>query len=288
MVSSTVPPCDVVMSVSIHLDRPIFLVGHARAGSTLLAAILNMHPAVGPKPTFDASSGEEVVTRLLDNDAHFAYADQLEQKRIWFAHCGGEDVFTHMGKELIRTESFAGRVDRERLVAELTTHFKQRRFLSKSPTNTFRIRLLARLFPNARFIVLYRRGEEVVASWGRRSYGFGRPVDWGDTHATKLGYIRGITTFSRKWRETIDHAESCRFVAPMLRMTYRQLVENTQATLDRVAAFLELEGPLVAPTRLETARQGSWKRDIPPVWRPYLRLCSLAGNRILARIEQES
>jgi hypothetical protein len=109
----------------------------------------------------------------LDYETHLRYADQLEQKRIWFSHCGGEKVFTHMGKELVRDESFAVRLDRERLVSELTAEFRQRRFLSKAPTNTFRLRLLSALFPDAKFVVLYRTGEEVVASWGRRPYAVG-------------------------------------------------------------------------------------------------------------------
>lgn len=274
--------------MSVTLDRPIFLVGHARAGSTALAAILNMHPDVGPKPPTDAVAGGDFVSSLLDYDAHLRYADHLEQKSVWFAHCGGEAVFTHMGKELVRDESFASRIDRDQLVSELTTEFRQRRFLSKAPTNTFRIRLLSALFPEAKFIVLYRTGEEVVASWGRRPYGFGKPVNWGEMRAHRLGYFRGMNVFSRKWRETIDYAESCRETVPMLRMTYRQLVEQTEQTLQRLSVFLELDSPLSLPPNLETGRQGAWREDIPRRWRPYLRFLSRGGNKVLSRIEKEA
>jgi hypothetical protein len=273
--------------MALVLDRPIFLVGHARAGSTALAAILNAHPDVGPKPPTGVLEDGEFVSSLLDYEAHLCYADQLEQKRIWFSHCGGEDVFTHMGKELVRDESFVASLDRDRLVSELTAEFRQRRFLSKAPTNTFRLRLLAALFPDAKFVVLYRTGEEVVASWGKRPYGFGHPANWGEMRTDRLGYFRGINVFSRKWRETIDYAESCRGAVPMLRMTYRQLVENPRDTLDRLAEFLELESTLVAPPRLEKARVGAWREVIPPRWRPYLRWRCRAGNRVLDRIERE-
>lgn len=272
--------------MSFTLDRPIFLVGHARAGSTALAAILNMHPDLGPKPPTVSAVGGDFVSTLLDYDAHLRYADHLEQKSIWFSHCGGEEVFTHMGKELVRDESFASRIDRNRLVAELTADFRQKRFLSKAPTNTFRIRLLSALFPDARFVVLYRTGEEVVASWGRRPYGFGKPVNWGEMHADCLGYFRGINVFSRKWRETIDHAESCRETVPMLRITYRQLVEQTEQTLQRLSAFLELDSPLSLPPRLVTTRQGAWREDIPRRWRGYLQFRSRGGNKVLSRIER--
>ena len=272
---------------SIRLDRPIFLVGHARAGSTALAAILNMHPDLGPKPPTDSCSGGDLISSLLDYEAHLRYAVHLEQKSVWFAHCGGEEVFTHMGKELVRDETFAQRIDLDRLVAELTADFRQRRFLSKAPTNTFRIRLLSALFPDAKFVVLYRTGEEVVASWGRRPYGFGKTVNWGEMRSDRLGYFRGINVFSRKWRETIDYAETCRESVPMLRMTYRQLVEHTEQALKRLSVFLELDSPLTLPPVLETGRQEAWREDIPRRWRPYLRSLCRGGNYVLSCIEQQ-
>jgi len=251
------------MRASLH--KPVFLVGYARAGSTLLAAILNTHPDIGPKPQVDQGFSERTMSSLLDYTSHLAYSQQLEQKDVWFSHLGGEHVFTHMGKELHLDETHAPRVDRNRLLADLTTKFAQRRFLSKAPTNTFRVRLLNTLFPGAKFIVLYRTGEEVVASWGSRPYGFGCPVDWGQFRVRRLGYFQGIRVFSRKWQETIEAAESCVGAAEILRLTYRQLIQRTDEVLDALTDFLELDSPLRSPERLEVSRLGGRSKVIPSV-----------------------
>jgi hypothetical protein len=269
------------------LDRPIFLVGHARAGSTLLASILAEHPDIGPKPQSAGRDRAHNLEELLQFGVHLHYASQFEQKDVWFAHCGGQDVFTHMGLELVRDDKFAPKVDANLLRHELTRNFNERRFLSKAPTNTFRIKLIAELFPGARFLVIYRKGEEVVGSWGRRPYGFGRRVDWGELRTYRLGYKRGIDIFARKWEETIAYAESCRNSVSMMRLTYNQLTTNTEETLERVTSFLELDSPLRAPGTLARDRDIAWKRVIPFWWRPYLRSRTKHGNSILQRIEHE-
>lgn len=228
------------------------------------------------------------VESLLNAEAHLRYAAQLEQKDIWFAHCGGQDVFTHMGLELVRDATFAPMVDLPLLRRQLTGAFAERRFLSKAPTNTFRMRLIAALFPGAKFVVLYRDGEEVVGSWGRRPYGFGRRVTWGEMRTWRLGYKRGIDVFARKWEETLLYAESCRDQVVMTRLTYRQLVGDPAGTLARLTAFLELESPLRIPPGMSQDRDAAWRDVIPPWWRPYLRSRTVRGHALLRAVEAET
>jgi hypothetical protein len=270
----------------VRLDRPIFLVGHARAGSTLLATILASHPDIGPK-VITARGSDESVGDLLNYSGHFSAAQAFEQKDVWFRHCGGADIFAHMGNELIRDESFAGCVDAPALQAELTSGFHEARFLSKAPTNTFRIRLLAHLFPSARFVALYRQGEEVVGSWGLRPYGFRKSVRWGEVSTRRLGYKRGIDVFTRKWHETITYGESCKSLVPMLRLTYRQLITNTTAVLERLTSFLELDSSLVLPSGISADRTTAWQTVIPWWWRPYLVAHVSDGNRLVDAIDEE-
>jgi hypothetical protein len=269
-----------------RLDRPIFLIGHARAGSTLLASILASHPDIGPKNASPAVS-DKSVGALLTYSGHLSAAQAFEQKDVWFRYCGGADVFAHMGNELIRDESFAGCVDGPALQAELTRGFNESRFLSKAPTNTFRIRMLAQMFPDARFVALYRRGEEVVGSWGLRPYGFRRSVRWGEVATRRLGFKRGIDIFARKWHETITYGDSCKSLVPMLRLTYRQLITNTAAVLERLTGFLELDSPLTLPSGMSAERTTAWKAVIPWWWRGYLMARVREGNRLVDAIDEE-
>lgn len=272
------------------LDRPIFIVGHARGGSTALGAIINWHSHVGPKydPISCCETLDDLLEATLSHASHSSYSAQLEQKDIWFDYFPGRDVFTHMGRELIAEDPPSSHLPNAELVARLTSQFRERRFLSKAPTNSFRIKALRKLFPNAKFLALYRRGEEVVASWGKRSYGFGKRVDWGNTHYRRLSYLRGIPLFARKWRETLEYLEDLRREVPICAITYDDLLQSPAATLERVFDFLELpREPYIYDVRL-IDRTSGWTRAIPWCYRPLLRCLTRTGNRVLADLEHDS
>jgi hypothetical protein len=272
------------------LDRPIFVVGHARGGSTVLGAILNWHSHVGPRhdPIPRCGSVGELMGLTLRTDDHFRYSERLEQKDVWFDHFPGREVFTHMGRELVAESPPPDPGRRLDLLARLTEGFRERRFLSKAPTNSFRVRAIRALFPDARIVAIYRRGEPVVASWGRRSYGFGRPVNWGPTRIDRLGYGPGIRIFARKWRETLDYLEANRRELGILAVTYKQLATDTQATLRRIVDHLELPfEDYLRDVRLDY-RPREWARAIPAPYRPILRASVWGGNRVLRRLERDA
>lgn len=247
------------------LDRPIFVVGHARGGSTVLGTILNWHSHVGPKyePIPQCNSIGEMLARTLRTDDHFRYSERLEQKEIWFDAFPGRDVFTHMGRELIVEELTLPPDRRQDLVTRLTAGLDRPRYLSKAPTNSFRVRAIRQLFPDAKLVAIVRRGEEVIASWGRRVYGFGKPVNWGPTRIECLSYPEGIAIFARKWRETLDYLDSQRRSLDILTISYDHLVHDTAATLRRILDHLELPiEPYIDEVRLDD-HHGAWRQAIP-------------------------
>ena len=268
-----------------ELDRPIFVVGHARGGSTALGAILNWHSHVGPKydPIPRCESIGALLAAILDNDAHGGYSSQLEQKDAWFdAFPGGREVFTHMGRELTADEPPTPE-RRAHLIARLTAELRQPRYLSKAPTNSFRVRALRAMFPDAKIVAIYRRGEQVIASWGRRHYGFNKPVDWGTTKIDRLSYPAGIDLFARKWRETIEQIEAHRRELDILTITYDALVEDPAPTLAKVFEHLELPFEDYAREVKLTDRADAWKATIPPRHRLRLWRRTRAGNAIIRR-----
>lgn len=196
----------------LQLDRPIFIVGHARGGSTLLGAIINWHSHVGPRHNILQRYNDinYLLENILNPKAHLDYSDYLEQKRVWFDFFPGENVFTHMGKEIVVEHLNLDRVQIRELVSRLTVDFHEKRFLSKAPTNSFRVKIIHRIFLGAKFVALFRSGAEVVSSWGQRSYGFGKPVSWGDEKQKSLSYEKGIKIFARKWYETLEYLESAK------------------------------------------------------------------------------
>jgi len=262
----------------MSLEKPIFVIGHARGGSTLLGAIINNHSQVGPK---------YLEQKVLDTEkfkafgSHLNFSEKLEQKEIWFKYFTGKDCFTHMGKEIYEENLKLSPEQIDNLVCDLTENFREERFLSKSPTNTFRINLIKEIFPDSKIVVILRRGEEVVASWGRRNYGFGKKVAWGNLNIKKLSYFRGINIFSKKWEEVIDVVKDASQEHEMLLISYDDLIEDTQKTLKNVFHYLELPPEHYITEIVLQKDNNKWKENIPWIYQLYLRYKTKNGNKEL-------
>lgn len=266
-----------------QLDRPIFIVGHARGGTTMLAGIINWHSQVGPKHNCmsEFKSVNHFLEGILNKDIHINYSEALEQKNIWFNYFPGKDTFTHMGKEMIVENITFSKQQIERLISQLTSDFNGERFLSKAPSNSFRVKIIPQLFATAKIVALYRSGPEVVSSWGQRSYGFRKKFDLAWWRSKQLGYKEGIRLFAKKWYETLEYLELTRKELGFLAIRYDDLVGNTSAVLKRIFEYLELPFENYIDTvRLED-RQHEWKHKIPKRYHRYLLQKTEKGQRIL-------
>jgi hypothetical protein len=119
--------------MSTSFDKPIFIIGAARSGTTMLGEILSRHPQV---------------------------AYWLEPKYIWrFGQASA--------KHDIRTgENLDPKV--KRYIRESFSRYLQKsgktRFVEKTPSNVFRIEFIKEIFPEGRFVYILRDGRDVVLS----------------------------------------------------------------------------------------------------------------------------
>lgn len=122
------------------LDRPIFLIGAARSGTTIIGRTLGSHPDV-------------------------AYWD--EPKYVWRHGDHGAPADVRSAEEA--TPAVAAYI-RERF-AERTRQAGRSRFLEKTPSNCFRVAFMYRVFPDGLFLHVRRDGREAAASalWRWRS-----------------------------------------------------------------------------------------------------------------------
>ncbi len=125
------------------VEKPIFIIGMGRSGSTILGKILSLHPAVG----------------FLN-----------EAKAVWYTVDPWHDVVGHFQTGPARfclTAEDAGPKHRQtarklfHLYAGLT---RSRRVLDKNPEIVYRISFVKTIFPDARFIFLVRNGWDAVYS----------------------------------------------------------------------------------------------------------------------------
>lgn len=263
-----------------HLESPVFLLGHARGGTTALAASINWARDMGPKyppmPAVDDLDG--FVHALKDYQTHIKYSDQLEQKDIWFRYFPGREVFTHMGKEISIGADFLDEKTKAKLVNELTWALKQDRYFSKAPTNSFRIPFLKAISENPKFIAVVRDGREVISSWGRRPYGFNKKVCWGEVRTRKFAYKKAINIFGRKWNETLEAIMPFANDPTVLIIDYADMLNNWKETIGKVYDHLCLEVTQNVLNIKYLNKADKWREDIPSRYHQKLEAITATGN----------
>ncbi len=209
-----------------------------------MSAALNWNADVGPKypPILSYGKLQDFVDSIRDRREHLYYSDQLEQKEIWFRYLGGGDVFTHMGRELYAGPDALSEEQSDKLCNELVWALKQKRFFSKAPTNSFRLCYLESISTKPKFVAIVRDGKDVVASWGRRPYGFRRVVNWGEVKTLWFRERKAIEIFARKWLETIEAIQDAKDRGvEVLVVNYDSLLANWAEVVTRIFSHCELE-----------------------------------------------
>jgi Sulfotransferase family len=119
-----------------RLDRPVFVIGAPRSGTSMLFAILRTSRTLAHWP------GE--AHEVWEADHHPALGD-------WSSNVLGADDATGEVAARIRRELYLATGSRRRLV-------------DKTPRNSLRIPFIDRIFPDARFVFLQRDGRDNVNS----------------------------------------------------------------------------------------------------------------------------
>ena len=196
------------------IPRPVFLVGCARSGTSILGETLAAHPAVAY--LFEAS--------FIWNDLVPARADH----RLVASDAGAE-VARQIYEALAR--------EREGLPGNV--------LLEKNPKHVLRLPFLAALFPHARFVHIIRDGRDVAVSLAFRNRG----TRWG--HLEVPGWRdllerypeRNHVRCALQWRAAVSIARADAERLPpgsYLEVRYESLVREPAATLERALTFLDL------------------------------------------------
>jgi hypothetical protein len=157
-----------------RVERPVFILGTGRSGTTILGVVLSMHRQVGflnePKALWHAIHPRE--------DIIGSYSHQPGLYRL-----GAEDA----GPDVIRRA--------HRLYGAYLALTGSRRVVDKYPELMFRVPFVRAIFPDARFLVLARNGRDTVGSiaeWSRRhgSEQNGRTLDWWGVDGRKWRLLR--------------------------------------------------------------------------------------------------
>lgn len=216
-------------------ERPVFILGAPRSGTTLLFRVLGLCPELGHLPR----EGHLMWRRFHHPRATGWRSDAVGAGQLR----PGERRFIH---------------------AYLRSFFEQPRFVEKTPENTLRIPYLLDLFPDAHFVVIKRNPCDVVNSlingWreasGRyRSYYVPLDLDIpGHPHARQWRFAliegwRDLRSASipeiayEQWRQCVQGIQEGRALVPEERWTeihLETLLADPRATLAGLLERLQL------------------------------------------------
>lgn len=231
-----------------RLDRPIFVVGCPRSGTTLFVNRFASHPGL---------------------------ADWSEGLELWDAN------WQPSGADHVRTAADVTPEIRRRTTAILSLYVwltGRRRFVNKLPRNALRIPYLAALFPDCRVIHVIRDGRAVVASLvqkvrdeprrqGRPLGNFARPPGW-----QELQERPEVEQFAHLWTRMVLQAREAgrRLTAgAFTEVFYEEFCRDPRRTLAQLYRWADLPEPLhldAAPASL-TARNDKWLTTLSPAER---------------------
>ncbi|MFC3984189.1 sulfotransferase family protein [Streptosporangium jomthongense] len=270
-------------------DRPIFVIGCPRSGTTMLQLMLHSHPriAVPPETRF-------VVPGYYRRLAFGNLREQVNRRRLARWIVGDKDT---KFKEL--------RLDGDKLVEDIVMgpptlgsalgiafrsyaeQYGKSRWGDKRPSYFHHVDLLLRLFPDAQFVHLIRDGRDCVASL--------KEMPW---------YTKDVFHAVTNWAEAIDYGRRHARNLPAdtyYELRYEDLTAYPETELSKLCDFLGEEydpamsepyhvGRLAIPQHkvwhsnthgdVTTARAGSWRNRLEP-WE--ISLCeTVLGERLTA------
>jgi len=244
------------MKKIMEISRPIFIIGVPRSGTTLLYNLMARHKDLAWFSQYDLSKvfSKEFLhfyklrKRLFDiREWNYGKQDipnyevlfdvPIEFPQFWNRHIGQDwadekDVDDSSKKRLRET------------ISQIIISKNKKRFLSKYPRNSVRIRYLNKVFPGSIFVNIVRDGRAVVASMLNRpvakKFGyFGIPLKNGDQ--SRLSFLERHAT---QWIEVLEEINKAKnYLKPeqYFELKYEDLVSDPKKWLTKIFSACELE-----------------------------------------------
>ena len=262
------------------VDRPIFIVGAGRSGSTVFHRMFCEHPDVAwQSPLCDKFPAHPGLNRTLLRIARWPWLGKFltgylrpgERYQFWDHYCRG---FPRPCRDLL--DSDVTPMHRRRIppaLAQLATP-RRRRVLIKI-TGWPRIGFLRELFPQAKFIHVYRDGRAVASSLLAVSFwrGWEGPPQWGFGELDPLQqaewerYGRSFVALAGiQWKLLMLAMDKAAIDVPassLMHVRYEDFVDDPVTAFRHVAEFCELGWPAsfeasIRQKRLQTANE-KWR-----------------------------
>ncbi|MGA3565404.1 sulfotransferase family protein [Melissospora conviva] len=221
-------------------DRPIFVCGAPRSGTTMLQLMLHAHPRIAIPPetrlVLESYRQRRDFGDLTDPRRRRALAEWITRgKGTYFADLGLDagGVVEEIVAEADTLGTALGVVFRA-----YARRFGKPRWGDKRPAYVRNLPILARLFPDAQFVHIIRDGRDCVAS------------------LTEMPWHRGgVNQAISAWAQAVDHGRWARRTLgrdSYHEVRYEQLVADPETELRALCTYLgeEYDAAMTAPDRV--------------------------------------
>jgi len=271
------------MSVTLS-QRPIFVIGPERSGTTLVMAMLGNHPDIAvPEVAWFYPRFRPYLHTYGDLTVEANFRTLVEEMifglktPLWDLPVNPRTIVDELAASAPE-RSFAGAY--ATILARFAAHAGKPRWGEKTPYNLFFVTEILEDFPNAQFVVITRDGRDASADYLESSFG---PTN--------------ILAAAEIWKlnqQAINAARAKLTADQWFDVKYETLVRQPEAELKRIAAFLGVDySPAFLDFHTTTIAQNRGaQRDHAPLGHPvsdryigiYKNLLSLRDQRIFAAV----
>ena len=222
------------------IQRPIFVVGAGRSGTTLMRSLLSAHPHIAIAP-------ETQFMQQADRGGGLALGAPMDAEAFW-ARYTASVRFKDLGVEAARCReliSEQGLPTYQHIFSALLAAYRERvgkeRVGEKSPRHVRYLEELLMWYPEARVVVMQRDPRAVVASQLR--------TPWSQSQVAPLSLRQGVFVnkrvqelafYAANWRDVYGRIVP-RWQADnrVLVVAYEALVQDAEGELRRICDFLD-------------------------------------------------
>jgi len=228
---------------NLSKEKPIFLIGAERSGTTLLEVMLGCHPRItAPPPAWLFPRFYPYLYTYgdlsQDDNLRTLASEMLLSVHRWRPLSSNLTEAVDILVSEATEKSFAGLFN-----AMLKLHVKQttkQRWVEKTPHNLFFIAPIKELFPNAQFLHIIRDGRDQSVSYMQASFGPTNVLVAAEAWKLCVNAVR-------PWKDKLSSSE-------LLEISYEELVREPEKTLVKICVFLSED---YSPSMLDF-----WKRGI--------------------------
>jgi hypothetical protein len=221
------------------IDRPVFIVGMPRSGSTAFHRVMARHPAFAT--TTHLTRKAPACYPALKLLSWFSHSHEPGEAGSMWDRFAGEDSDVMTGKEATPE----ARRYYTTAVSNVLRLYQKPRFLSKCPRNGMRMEFLRAIFPDARFIHLMRDGRAVCQSIMEQRRRSGSIDAWWDVKPAGWRQWEReppVVAIAHQWDAVMTQMADTGRRMPAhqyLEVRYEDFAADPAAFIRKIAAFCE-------------------------------------------------